>query len=471
MPKPRDGENKKSYISRFMGSPEAVADFPDEKQRLAVAYSMFEKRNASFSLTQPKEIPWPRKYEANYIEPGVVAYQDLGPCKTCGNAFSCGNEGDACQPEGATVLVKQEALERMSKSFIGKPVIDVEHEDVTPSTVLDGEADGIVTGVRLDPKTGWWYCDFLVWNPVTQQHCEDGVYSVSCAYNPTKTSEQAGEWHNVPYAEEILDGELTHLAIVKNPRYEGARITLVNSKGGSMWKWFKKGERKNAASLDPLKTKVNVDGQDVALKDLYEAAKEEVPMLNDDTILEVEGKEKTLGELKQAYRNKMKQNADKACPTCGAEKVNAEPKEDTPGEQHPLPDLRTPKNEGESAEAVKKNTEEAEAKKALEEKKNADEAVKKEEEKKNAADAEAKTAEAKAAEEKKNAEKKADEELKAAADKAEKELANSKREAGRRAFADLRNARSEHVGEMSKINPVSIDDRLARGKNKYGSPA
>ena len=102
-----------------------------------------------------------------------------------------------------------------------------------------------------------------------------------------------------------------------------------------MWKWFKKGERKNAASLDPLKTKVNVDGQDVALKDLYEAAKEEAPILNDDTILEVDGKEKTLGELKQAYRNKMKQNADKACPTCGAEKANTEANTEAHGEGEP----------------------------------------------------------------------------------------------------------------------------------------
>jgi DNA repair exonuclease SbcCD ATPase subunit len=279
----------------------------------------------------------------------------------------------------------------------------------------------------------------------------------------------------VPYAEEILDGELTHLAIVKNPRYEGARITLVNSKGGSMWKWFKRGERKNAASLDPLKTKVNVDGADVALQDLYEAAKEsDAPVLNDDTIMEVDGKEKTLGELKQAYRNKMKQNADKACPTCGAEKANAEPKEDAPGEKHPLPDLRRTNADAEAlakADEDKKNAADAEAKKD-EEKKNGIEDLKALEEKKNADE--------KALEEKKNAEEaklKADEELKqAAADKAEKDevakqLANSKREAGRKSFMALRNAREEHMGEPAKINPVSVDERLARGKSKYGSPA
>ena len=466
MPKPKDGESKQAYISRFVSSEEAKGDFPDEKQRLAVGYSMWEHRNASFGFGQPKETPWPKKYSASFIEPGVVAYQDLGPCKVCGERRACGNEGDECRPEGATVLLKQDAIERMSKSFLGKPVIDVEHKDVTPDTIINGDADGIVTAVRLDEKSGWWMCDFLVWNPVTQKHCEDGIYSVSCAYNPTKTSGQGGEWHNVPYAEEILDGELTHLAIVTNPRYEGARITLVNSKGGKMdWKWFKRGERKNAAALDPLKTKVNVDGQDVALQELYDAAKEpEAPILNDDTILEVDGKEKTLGALKAAYRNKMKANADAEAKKEDEEKNNAgcgccdkcactghENKADSAAGEEPLPDLRDPKAKDNAAKD-----------KAAEEKKNADATAEKEAlEKKNAEDA-------RTAEEKKNAEEKAkaDDELKQAADKALEE----KRNAGRRAFAALRNAREAMAGvDGGAIGPVSIDERLAQGKKKYGS--
>ena len=480
MPTPRKGEDKKSFIARFMESAEARADFPENSQRLAVAYSMYSKKeNASDRYGRQVETPWPKKYMANYIEPGVVAYQDLGPCKVCGNAYTCGNAGDECQPEGATVLVKQDALERMSKSLVGKPVIDVEHKDVTADTVINGEADGIVTAVRQN-ENGWWECDFLVWNPVTQSHCDNGEYSVSCAYNPTKTSQEGGEWHNVPYAEEILDGEMTHLAIVTNPRYEGARITLSNSKGGKMdWKLFKRGERKNAASLDPLKTKVNVDGSEVALQDLYEAAKEhEAPILNDDTIMEVDGKEKTLGELKQAYRNKMKKNAEQlpgesiktsapadaghaehdegkggfehegSCDHCRHPAFNAAGEGD--GEKKPLPDLRRTNDEGgkkgahdEAEEAAMKNAADAAAK-AAEEKKNAEEKAK----------------------------AKADEELKAAADKADEDKKlEEKRNAGRRAFAALRNARDEHVGEAVKITSVSIDERLARGKSKYGSPA
>lgn len=45
MPKPSKEESKQDYISRFMDSSEAKKDFPDYKQRLAVAYSMWNRRN------------------------------------------------------------------------------------------------------------------------------------------------------------------------------------------------------------------------------------------------------------------------------------------------------------------------------------------------------------------------------------------------------------------------------------------
>lgn len=43
MPKPKKGERKQEYVQRFMRSKEAVRDFPDPKQRYAVALSMWEQ--------------------------------------------------------------------------------------------------------------------------------------------------------------------------------------------------------------------------------------------------------------------------------------------------------------------------------------------------------------------------------------------------------------------------------------------
>ena len=44
MPEPRKGEKKSDYINRFMGSAEAKRDFPDPKQRVAVAHSMHKRK-------------------------------------------------------------------------------------------------------------------------------------------------------------------------------------------------------------------------------------------------------------------------------------------------------------------------------------------------------------------------------------------------------------------------------------------
>lgn len=44
MPNPRKGEKEKDYLNRFMNSEEAKRDFPDPKQRAAVAHSKYRDR-------------------------------------------------------------------------------------------------------------------------------------------------------------------------------------------------------------------------------------------------------------------------------------------------------------------------------------------------------------------------------------------------------------------------------------------
>lgn len=43
IPKPKDDEEKKDFISRCMGNPTMVEDYPDNKQRLAVCYASWEE--------------------------------------------------------------------------------------------------------------------------------------------------------------------------------------------------------------------------------------------------------------------------------------------------------------------------------------------------------------------------------------------------------------------------------------------
>lgn len=46
MPLPKPGEKQGTYVSRYMGSPEARASFTDPKQRAAVAYSEYAQNYA-----------------------------------------------------------------------------------------------------------------------------------------------------------------------------------------------------------------------------------------------------------------------------------------------------------------------------------------------------------------------------------------------------------------------------------------
>jgi|WetSurMetagenome_2_1015567.scaffolds.fasta_scaffold711474_1 hypothetical protein len=45
MPKPRKDETEQEFISRFMGDPVMVKDYPDQKQRSAIAYKEWNDRN------------------------------------------------------------------------------------------------------------------------------------------------------------------------------------------------------------------------------------------------------------------------------------------------------------------------------------------------------------------------------------------------------------------------------------------
>lgn len=379
MPKPQANETKSDYVSRFMGSPEALSDYPDEKQRLAVAYSLYEHRN---EMRNAGDL-WPLKCSCRFIEAGLVGYKEYG-----------------------MVLVTKEALDKMAQSFVGKPVINEVHKEVDPSVYADGTADGIVTSVRYE-QDGWFWADFLVWDPSTQRNIKSNAYSVSCAYTVSAIGE-GGERNNVPYDQEVLDGSYTHLAVVSNPRYEGARIIVYNSKeGGHMFKLFNRKAKEKIELKDLANATTEVDGKQVLVSEL---AKLHAPKpvenagdkLSEDTVVEFDnGEEATLKDLKNAYREKMKNDADE-------------------------------KEKKDKEEADRKNAEDADAKKKKED-----------EDRKNAEDAEKK--------------RKEDE---------EKELKNAK---GSKHFDDLQKAANLR-GEPQQPQISTRFDRAKVGAERYGSP-
>ncbi len=47
LPSPREGDDRATFVQRFMASAEAQDEFPSQKQRLAVAYSKWREAGHS----------------------------------------------------------------------------------------------------------------------------------------------------------------------------------------------------------------------------------------------------------------------------------------------------------------------------------------------------------------------------------------------------------------------------------------
>lgn len=291
---------------------------------------------------------WPELFKCRFIQPGLISYNDIG---------------------AGMVLVGKDAIDRMAPTFVGRPVIDTRHKDVQPKD-FENEADGVVAGKPYWGQDGWQWVDFIAWDPDTKEHCRSGNYFVSCAYIPTETKD-GGTQNNIAYDQEVTNGEYTHLAIVKNPRYNGA-VILTNSKGGSMSlkAWLKRmtGQKENA--IDAAGSMVDVDGVRVPLQELidtYKAEQAEIAakaaadaqagagtppaeeQLSVDTTVPVDDKDVKISDMINSYRAKAKKNA-------------AEPPKDPPAETEEEKKAKADKEAADKAAAEKKNSEDAAAK-------------------------------------------------------------------------------------------------------------
>ena len=164
---------------------------------------------------------WARRFEARLLEPGIVSYEDAG----CGKA-----------------LLTKESIENSVQSFIGRPLIltdNLKHQRVTPKD-LEKHARGYITEVYYNSADGWFWCKGICHDDAAKDAINKVGFS-SCAYQVTN-ARKGGEYHAIPYNEEILQFSGEHLAIVDNPRYEGAIIRLNSKPTTNMitFPWTKK---------------------------------------------------------------------------------------------------------------------------------------------------------------------------------------------------------------------------------------
>lgn len=150
------------------------------------------------------DLPSGKKFKSRFIQPGLAGYpQQYG-----------------------NVLITKESLDKFVNTLEGKPVI-INHQEVTTKNVADIEV-GRVHNVWFNDEDGWYWCDGVLTSQNAIDLINDG-YSVSCSYNVSDFTDKGGTVNNIKYDMEFLDGVFTHLAIVNNPRYEGADITVINS--------------------------------------------------------------------------------------------------------------------------------------------------------------------------------------------------------------------------------------------------
>lgn len=284
---------------------------------------------------------WPKRYRAHFIYPGLISYEDSG---------------------NGVVYVGDNALKKMASSFVGKPVVNEEHHDLTPEQAyklsnqeLESLADGVVYDIGIedgsfDPEmVGWHYSDIVVWNEETKANIDKKGYNISCSYE-VLDSAQGDIVNNISYDAEVTDGEYTHLAIVANPRYNKAKITelpttynnscsdevvrmIQNNKEKSMGNIFKylsnskkAKSNKNMApdgedkKDDPKDEELNnaedymieVDGNQIPLDQAinkYRETNSRSNVLGPDEVVEIDGQQVPVSELMNMCSEK-RDNAD-----------------------------------------------------------------------------------------------------------------------------------------------------------------
>lgn len=350
-------------------------------------------------------------YYARHMQPGVCGY---------------GNETVLVDTDGMKAMIGNEA--------IGKPVYILHNTAAEDDRLknLEKESAGYIIDSFYNELDGWAWFKFIA----TTDACHSAIakgWAVSNAYRPTEWG-PGGKKNNVTYDREIVNGCFTHLAIVPDPRYEDACIMTPEK--------FRDYQDSKKRELEELRnSKDNPPGGKQMFK-LFKTKREEVSEIDPDTQIELEGgKIISLREMmnsvkmnsedeakKKAEKDEKdkeeKENAEKK----NREKMNGDSMVDCEGEKMPLKELVNKYNEME-----KKNAEEAESeanKKKKEEEESGEEGDKKNRK------------------EKKNSMQQAE------------EAANDH-------FKELMNASG-----IKPSAPQIVDtgmDRVARGKQKYGS--
>lgn len=126
-----------------------------------------------------------------------------------------------------SVYLSTETLKKVIPRIKGRPVVVEHHAGITPQNMQD-YAVGYVTDGMYNAETGRFDVKFVVWDDYAKNLLDNEGYTLSTSYI-AKNFTGGACCINTPYENEITDLDFTHLAIVKNPRYEKVKV-YENSK-------------------------------------------------------------------------------------------------------------------------------------------------------------------------------------------------------------------------------------------------
>lgn len=163
---------------------------------------MYEWKTAQNAIYLDDEVAGKgRQFKCRFLVPGLVKY-DFGVC-----------------------LLTKENADKFIQGFVGCPVI-INHQELNDKNAKE-KSVGNIFSVWFDDKDGYYWCNGIITDKHAIELIDKG-YSVSCQYTITDYSDNTtGALHNGnSYDKMIEDGKPEHLAIVNNPRYEGAIIAV-----------------------------------------------------------------------------------------------------------------------------------------------------------------------------------------------------------------------------------------------------
>lgn len=224
----------------------------------------FSKINRVVQRVEETEIPKGQTYRARFIAPGAVGYKE------------------------GTYLLSSGVLDSFAYTLKRCPVL-VGHQDVLDYKDMLEKAVGYVSNVERG-EDGSWFADFVVFCPKAIKKIENGeVPFVSCAYDADLSAGPVVV-NNVEYKREILGGEMKHLALVKNPRYNGTEV----------WK---------NSDDDYFVSEGTLYNEKENTMNLFKKIKTEI---DKDAMISTSNGDKSIEELVKEYDSLVEQNAEQA---------------------------------------------------------------------------------------------------------------------------------------------------------------